>query len=62
VLKDRRSLKTWGSEIGSLGRSTERLEIFQNTGLGNWKFGKSAEGLEVFKKKGALKLEILDKC
>ena len=39
MLKDQKSLRTWGSEIGSLGISAERLEIFQNTGPGNWKLG-----------------------
>jgi hypothetical protein len=33
VLKDQRRLRTWGSEIGSLGRSAEGSEVFENTGL-----------------------------
>ena len=28
-----------GQEIGSLGTSAERLELFANTGPGYWKFG-----------------------
>jgi len=31
---------SWGSEIGSLGTSAEALELFENTGVGDWKFGK----------------------
>jgi hypothetical protein len=31
---------SWGSEIGSLGKSAEALELFENAWFDDWKFGK----------------------
>jgi hypothetical protein len=53
VLKDQKRLRTWGSEIGGLGRCAERLEMFQNMGSEIGSLGTNAEGLH-----GDRKLEI----
>ena len=37
-MKDQKCSKTRGSGIGNFGNNVEGVEVFANTGIGNWKF------------------------